>query len=203
MVFLLTKMVLAIQSNLIFLNNAGSDSSSFVSIACCSESNFTDNKNISWISDFNEFPNRLSCENRTISEPFAINNKRRVFHLGSNQKRCYNLTAKKGEDYLIRGIFGVIWGSKFTVAVGVTTIGVVDSPEKIAVEGVFRATKDYIYFCLVSDQGTLYISEIHLRALQNLGYYLEGFSSSILELIKRIYFDEISEGKVIRYVFST
>lgn len=174
-----------------------------MSIACCSESNFTDNKNISWISDFNEFPNRLSCENRTISEPFAINNKRRVFHLGSNQKRCYNLTAKKGEDYLIRGIFGGIWGSKFTVAVGVTSIGVVDSPEKFAVEGVFRATKDYIYFCLVSDQGTLYISEIHLRALQNLGYYLEGFSSSILELIKRIYFDEISEGKVIRYVFST
>ncbi|KAK9904354.1 hypothetical protein M0R45_000790 [Rubus argutus] len=123
----------------------GSDSSSFVSIACCSESNFTDNKNISWISDFNEFPNRLSF------------------------------------------------------AVGVTSIGVVDSPEKIAVEGVFRATKDYIYFCLVSDQGTLYISEIHLRALQNLSYYLEGFSSSILELIKRIYFDEISEGKVIRY----
>ncbi|XP_062005626.1 nodulation receptor kinase-like [Rosa rugosa] len=177
----------------------GSNSSSFVSIACCSESNFTDRRNISWVTDFNEFRNRLSCEDRKPIAIDYVNNKTRVFHVGPDQKRCYTLPSKKGEDYLIRGIFGGIWGVKFTVAVGVTTIGVVDTSDDFAVEGVFRATKDYIHFCLVSDEGALYISEIQLRPLWNLGYYLEDFSSSVLELLKRTSFDDISAEKFIRY----
>ncbi|XP_004288317.1 PREDICTED: nodulation receptor kinase-like [Fragaria vesca subsp. vesca] len=181
----------------------GSNSSSFVSIACCSESNFIDSKNISWVTDVNEFHNRLSCENRTsVGVRVAIgnvNNKTRVFHVGPDQKRCYTLPSKKGQDYLIRGIFGGIWGLKFTVAVDVTTIGVVDSLDDYAVEGVVRATKDYINFCLVSDKGELYISEIHLRPLWNLTYYLEDFPSSVLQLLERTSFDEDDAEKVIRY----
>ncbi|XP_050378910.1 nodulation receptor kinase-like [Argentina anserina] len=185
--------------------DAGSNSSSFVSIACCSESNFTDsNYNISWVTDVNKFHNRLSCEDISEDVPVAINylrvnKKRRVFPVGPDQKRCYTLPTKKGEDYLIRGIFGGIWGLKFTVAIDVTTIGVVDAPDDFAVEGVFRATKDSIHFCLVSDNGALYISEIHLRPLWNLNYYLEGFPSSALELLERISFDVKSAAKIIRY----
>ncbi|XP_068314950.1 nodulation receptor kinase-like [Pyrus communis] len=184
----------------IFVPSTSADEGSFVSIACCAESNFTDSRNISWISDFNQFPNTTGCHTRVPSKAdYSGYNRSRVFYQNSNQKRCYKLSTKKGEDYLIRAtfLFGHIWSSSFSVSVGVTPIGVVDSSEDSAVvEGIFRATEDNTYLCLVYGKGTPYISEVELRPLQGLKYYLEDFPSSVLKLVTRSSFaitkDDIS-----------
>ncbi|CAL9001978.1 unnamed protein product [Prunus brigantina] len=180
------------------------DEGSFVSIACCAESDYTDSLKISWISDFNQFPNNRGCH---TSVKAVVNNsgynKTRVFYQGSGQRRCYKLSTTKGEDYLIRGtfLFGPLWGShfNFSVSVGVTPIGVVDSSEdSVVVEGILRATEDLTYFCLVNGKGGApYISELELRPLHGLKKYLQDFPSSVLKLVARIKFATSTEE--IRY----
>ncbi|KAB2597567.1 nodulation receptor kinase-like [Pyrus ussuriensis x Pyrus communis] len=189
----------------IFVPSTSADEGSFVSIACCAESNYTDSRNISWISDFNQFPNTTGCHTRVPSKAdYSGYNRSRVFYQNSNQKRCYKLSTKKGEDYLIRAtfLFGHIWSSSFSVSVGVTPIGVVDSSEDSAVvEGIFRATEDNTYLCLVYGKGTPYISEVELRPLQGLKYYLEDFPSSVLKLVTRNSFAITKDD--IRYPYDT
>lgn len=177
-----------------------------MSIACCAESDYTDSLTISWISDFNQFPNNRGCH---TSVKAVVNNsgynKTRVFYQGSGQRRCYKLSTTKGEDYLIRGtfLFGPLWGShfNFSVSVGVTPIGVVDSSEdSVVVEGILRATEDLTYFCLVNGKGGApYISELELRPLHGLKKYLQDFPSSVLKLVARIKFATSKEE--IRYAF--
>ncbi|CAB4314383.1 unnamed protein product [Prunus armeniaca] len=169
------------------------DEGSFVSIACCAESDYKDSRSISWISDFNQFPNNRGCH---TSVKAVVNNsgynRTRVFNQGSGQRRCYKLSTTKGEDYLIRGtfLFGPLWGShfNFSVSVGVTPIGVVDSSEdSVVVEGILRATEDLTYFCLVNGKGGApYISELELRPLHGLKKYLQDFPSSVLKLVARV-----------------
>ncbi|PQP99870.1 nodulation receptor kinase [Prunus yedoensis var. nudiflora] len=180
------------------------DEGGFVSIACCAKSDFTDGRNITWISDFNQFPNNRGCH---TSVKAVVNNsgynRTRVFYQGSGQRRCYKLSTTKGEDYLIRGtfLFGPLWGSHFNflVSVGVTPIGVVDSSEdSVVVEGILRATEDLTYFCLVNGKGGApYISELELRPLHGLKQYLQDFPSSVLKLVARIKFATSKEE--IRY----
>ncbi|KAM1161372.1 hypothetical protein ACFX14_000523 [Malus domestica] len=173
---------------LILVPSTSADEGSFVSIACCTESNYTDSRNISWISDYNQFPNATGCHTIQSEADYSGYNRSRAFYQNSGQKRCYKLSTEKGEDYLIRAtfLFGHIWSSSFSVSVGVTPISVVDSSEDSAVvEGIFRATEDNTYLCLVYGKGAPYISELELRPLQNLKYYLEDFPSSVLKLVTR------------------
>lgn len=164
-----------------------------MSLACCSDSYFTDpNTTISWIPDDSWFPNRTGCRNEVIEALRTYDyGQARIFNINSG-KRCYNLKTIKEQDYLVRGTF--LFGdslrttldTSFDVLVGVTGISLVNSSEDSEVEGIFRATKDNIDFCLEKVQGDPYISKLELRPLQNLNYLLNFSSSTVLKTVRRI-----------------
>ena len=116
-----------------------------LSIACCAESSFTD-KSLLWIPDDQWFTDRKSCKNLNQD-----NERARIFDIESG-KRCYSLTTIKDQDYLIRGSFpadeteGDQLDSLFTVSIGVTPLGLVNSSEDLVVEGLFSATVAILTF---------------------------------------------------------
>lgn len=75
--------------------------------------------------------------------------------------------------------------TSFSVSVGVTNISQVNSLKDSEVEGIFRATKEYVDFCLVKTEGAPYISRLVLRPL-NGTEYLQNFSSNVLKVVRRI-----------------
>lgn len=178
----------------------------FVSIQCCGDLNFTDSKtNISWKTDSDWYPDRFTCQDivRPVKNDTGYN-KARLFNSRFGNKWCYNLTTVKNQDYLIRGTFrygdlqGIPPGSFFNVLIGVTPIGTVNSVYETEVEAIFRATNDYINFCLEKGKGYPYISKLELRTLNNSDYFqLE--PSGVLKLIDR--FGVGSDGQKIRYPY--
>lgn len=166
--------------------------------------NFTDSKtNISWKTDSDWYPDRFTCQDivRPVKNDTGYN-KARFFNSRFGNKWCYNLTTVKNQDYLIRGTFrygdlqGIPPGSFFNVLIGVTPIGTVNSVYETEVEAIFRATNDYINFCLEKGKGYPYISKLELRTLNNSDYFqLE--PSGVLKLIDR--FGVGSDGQKIRY----
>lgn len=114
-----------------------------------------------------------------------LNEKVRLFFVDEG-KRCYNLPTIKNKVYLIRGTFpfnGV--NSSFNVSIGVTQLGAVRSSglQDLEIEGIFRATKDYIDFCLVKGEVDPFISQLELRPLPE--EYLHDLPASVLKLISR------------------
>ncbi|KAF5961014.1 hypothetical protein HYC85_002223 [Camellia sinensis] len=178
----------------------------FVSIQCCGDLNFTDSKtNISWKTDSDWYPDRFTCQDivRPVKNDTGYN-KARFFNSRFGNKWCYNLTTVKNQDYLIRGTFrygdlqGIPPSSSFNVLIGVTPIGTVNSVYETEVEAIFRATNDYINFCLEKGKGYPYISKLELRTLNNSDYFqLE--PSGVLKLIDR--FGVGSDGQKIRYPY--
>lgn len=185
-----------------------------MSIRCCADSNVIDPiTNISWITDSEWYPDRSNCQDLTSRA--AQNNtvgygRVRIFssQIGNN-KWCYNLTTVKNQDYLIRGTF-ISEGTpsksffSFNVMIGTTLIGTVNSSFDTEVEGVFKATGDYINFCLEKDakveEGDPYISKLELRPLGNSDYLMQEEPSSVLKLIERV--DVGSNELKIRYPMS-
>ncbi|KAK8717387.1 hypothetical protein V6N13_044658 [Hibiscus sabdariffa] len=167
----------------------------FLNIACCAESSFTD-KNLSWIPDDQWFTDRKGCRNLHQGNETA-----RVFEITSG-KICYSLTTVKDQDYLIRGSFPVVetegaeFDSSFTVLIGTTPVGVVDSllSEAVVVEGIFRAPNNYTDFCLLYGKGDPYISSLELRPLNDTEY-IKDKSSSILKLVNRTDLGGIGETR--------
>lgn len=160
-----------------------------MSIACCAEANVTDPiTNITWTTDaLWSIYRAINCQK--ISKPVVNQtgyNEARIFNIASG-KRCYTLPTTKGEDYLIRGTFlsGATEYSSFGVSVGVTVISLVSSSQDSEVEGLFRASSNYIDFCLAKKEGVPYISQLVLRPLKDLDY-LKDFPSSVLKLVTRI-----------------
>ncbi|GLU13368.1 hypothetical protein SLE2022_300060 [Rubroshorea leprosula] len=157
----------------------------FLSIACCADSNYTDN-NLQWIPDDGWFPDRRGC--RTIRRTNGYK-KARVFDLESSPM-CYTLTTIRDREYLVRGSFSGNTetagpGSSFQVVVGKTVVGEVDSTVDSVVEGIFRATDEAVDFCLVQENGDVYISSLELRRVDGLGL-AEGDPSRILKVVDRI-----------------
>ncbi|PON97099.1 Receptor-like kinase [Trema orientale] len=176
----------------------------FLSIACCADHNYTDlNTNISWVEDSSWYPDKTGCQKITrAAATYTGYNETRIFDVDFSGKRCYSLDTLKGQDYLIRGTFlyygDTILKTSFSISVGVTEISQVKySPKDLEVEGVFRANKSYIDFCLVKTEGAPYISQLELRQLKGLEY-LQGFSSSVLKLVKRVDLGS-KEGDIIRF----
>lgn len=177
-----------------------------MSLKCCSDSNFTDQiTSIKWTPDYSWFPNRKGCRDEVITEAWKKRKdygKARIFNIDSG-KRCYRLTTFKEQDYLVRGTF--LFGNllrttldtSFDVLVGVTGISRVNSSEDSEVEGIFRAAKDHIDFCLEKLQGDPYISKLELRPLKDLNYLLNFSSTTVLKSVRRI--DVGSTGGDIRY----
>ncbi|XVF59146.1 hypothetical protein PTKIN_Ptkin07bG0252300 [Pterospermum kingtungense] len=165
----------------------------FLSIACCAKSSFTDNS-LLWIPDDKWFTDTKSCKNLNQG-----NERARIFNIESG-KRCYSLRTVKDQDYLIRGSFpaaeteGSQLDSQFTVSIGVTPLGLVNSSEELVVEGIFRAADSYADFCLVHDKGDPYISSLELRPLND-SKYLKDRSSSILKLVNRTDLGGIGETR--------
>ncbi|XP_015579688.3 nodulation receptor kinase [Ricinus communis] len=173
----------------------------FKSIKCCAESFSIDNNNISWTSDDKLLPDNGHCQRITrAAANYTGYDKVRLFNIKSG-KRCYNLQTTKDQDYLIRGTFlygdllGSL-GSSFDVLIGVTKISKVTSFEDLEVEGVFRATNEYIDFCLAHNKGHPHISKLELRPLAD-SKYLQGSASSVFRLISRN--DVGNAGDAIRY----
>ncbi|WJZ91752.1 hypothetical protein VitviT2T_010797 [Vitis vinifera] len=176
----------------------------FVSIRCCAESTFTEpSTNISWIPDDGWYSNTLGCQN--INKPVENyqGDKIRIFKGDLAKKWCYNLSTTKGHEYLIRGTF--LFGDSvrtslailFNVSIGVTPIGLVNgSDDSVEVEGVFTARNHHIDFCLLKGTGDPYIYKLELRPL-NVLKYLQGGTSSVLKLVKRV--DVGNTGEDIRY----
>ncbi|KAL4375981.1 hypothetical protein GQ457_02G008750 [Hibiscus cannabinus] len=167
----------------------------FLNIACCAESSFTD-KNLSWIPDDQWFTDRKDCRNLHQGSEIT-----RVFEITSG-KRCYSLTTVNDQDYLIRGSFPVVetegadFDSSFTVSIGTTPVGVVDSlpSEAVVVEGIFRALKNYTDFCLLYGKGNPYILSLELRPLNDTEY-IKDKSSNILKLVNRTDLGGIGETR--------
>ncbi|XP_024027034.1 nodulation receptor kinase-like [Morus notabilis] len=177
----------------------------FVSIACCRESNYTDpNTTISWDTDYRWFPDRKNC--RKISKASTNHtgdDEARIFDIDYSWKRCYSLDTTRGEEYLIRGTFLyyeniLLYETSFSVSVGVTNISQVNSAEDFEVEGIFRATKESIDFCLVKTEGDPYISRLVLRPLKGLEYLQDFSSSSVLKVVRRINLGA-KDGDIIKY----
>nr|ABY90094.1 receptor kinase [Casuarina glauca] len=176
----------------------------FVSLRCCAVANFTDpNTNISWRSDDSWFPDSTGCR-QELGEAYLMKKnygRARVFNITSG-KRCYNLTTIEKQDYLVRGTF--LFGdslrttsdTSFDVLLGLTGVSRVNTSEDIEVEVIFRATKDYIDFCLEKVTGDPYISELELRPLKSLNYLL-GLNSSVLKRVSRT--NVGSDGGDVRY----
>lgn len=160
----------------------------FESIACCADSNYTDPlTTLNYTTDHSWFSDRRSCRqiSKNVSN-FRSNENARLFYIDEG-KRCYNLSTIKNEVYLIRGIFpfGYLLNSSFNVSIGVTQLGEVisSSLQDLRIEGVFKATKNYIDFCLVKGEVNPYISQLELRPLPE--EYLHDLPASVLKLISR------------------
>lgn len=175
----------------------------FESIQCCANTNFTDpNTNISWATDYNRYPDKQSCQEITrSSQKNTTHDRTRVFSSSFGNKWCYNLTTRKGRDYLIRGKFtaGKLQrrppGTSFEFLIGVTSIALVNSSDDAVVEGVFKATNESTNFCLSKEQGDPYLSRLELRPLHS--EYLKEKASSVLKLVDRV--DVGSTEAEIRY----
>lgn len=172
-----------------------------MSIQCCSGKNFVEPvTTISWITDESWYPDNQNCEDTRPVQGDTGYNKARVFNSDFGNKWCYNLTTKGGQDYLVRGTFlpGDLQtepaGSVFNVSIDATIIGLVNSSDDSKVEGIFKATKDYVNFCLLEGQGVPYISKLELRPLTS--DYLNREPSSVLNLIDRV---DAGNGGNIRY----
>ncbi|XP_024977871.1 nodulation receptor kinase-like [Cynara cardunculus var. scolymus] len=175
----------------------------FVSIQCCADSSFTDPKNnITWIPDDKWFTDNRQCQD--IVPPLqngTSSDHARFFGTQYGTKWCYNLPTKKGQNYLIRGTFPLkdLHTSPITtffdVLIGITPIGGVNSTDEAEVEGIVRATNDYINFCLLQKQGNTYVSKIELRPLNS--DYLNGEPSNVLRLVHRV--DVGNTGEEIRF----
>ncbi|KDP32166.1 hypothetical protein JCGZ_12627 [Jatropha curcas] len=173
----------------------------FVSIKCCAASNSKDSNNITWISDAGWFPiNAKNCKNITTARAnytgYDI-----VRFFDKPGKICYDIPTTKDQNYLIRSTFlhGDSEGSldfSFDVLIGVTRISTVNSLEDLVLEGTFRATNQYIDFCLVHNKEHPYISQLELRPLEA-SKYSEGSNPNVLILVSRI--DLGNEGEAIRY----
>ncbi|XP_077234062.1 nodulation receptor kinase-like [Tasmannia lanceolata] len=177
----------------------------FVSLECCSPSNWTDPyTKINWTSDIDVFQHQGRCRLVTLPELNDTNyNEARIFSIDSGNKWCYNLTTIREHDYLIRGTF--LHGPSlrtstdvfFDVLIGTTKITQVNSSvDDLEVEGVFRATNGYINFCLVAGKGDSYISKLELRPLND-SLYLKENSSVILKVVSRV--DLGNTAHAIRY----
>lgn len=170
----------------IFIRSA-SATEGFESIACCADSNYTDPwTTLNYTADYRWFSGKGSCRRRTENDLNHISNKKfRVFFIDEG-KRCYNLPTTKNKVYLIRGTFPYNSGnSSFNVSIGVTQLGAVRSStlQDVEIEGVFRATNDYIDFCLVKGEVDPFISQLELRPLPE--EYLDDLPASVLKLICR------------------
>lgn len=69
------------------------------------------------------------------------------------------------------------------------------SSDDAVVEGVFKATNDYMNFCLSKELGDPYLSKLELRPLNS--EYLKEKASVVLKLVDRV--DVGSTGVEIRY----
>ncbi|XP_019420942.1 PREDICTED: nodulation receptor kinase-like [Lupinus angustifolius] len=183
----------------IFIRSA-SATEGFESIACCADSNYTDPlTTLNYTTDYSWFSDKRSCRqiSKNVSN-YGSNENVRLFDIDEG-KRCYNLPTTKNEVYLIRGIFPFdeLSNSSFYVTIGVTQLGSVisSSLQDLGIEGVFRATKNYIDFCLVKEKVNPYISQLELRPLPE--EYINGLPTSVLKLISRNNLK--GEGDDIRY----
>ncbi|CAK9150616.1 unnamed protein product [Ilex paraguariensis] len=174
----------------------------FVSLQCCADSEVTDpNSNITWITDENWYPDKLNCQQiKRAAQNDTLYDKARFFPSQLGTKWCYNLTAEKDQDYLIRGtfLFGDLQNTapgSFDVLVGVTQIGLVNSSAPSEVEGILKATNNHFNFCLSTKKGEPYISKLELRPVNS--DYLEREPSSVLKVIDRV--DVGNTGQEIRY----
>ncbi|RDY02510.1 Nodulation receptor kinase [Mucuna pruriens] len=173
--------------HIVIRSASGSTTEGFESIACCADSNYIDPQtNLNYITDYRWFSDKGSCRRRTEN---VLNNrgneKVRLFFIDEG-KRCYNLPTIKNEVYLIRGIFPFdSVNSSFNISIGVTQLGSVRSSslQDLEIEGVFRATKDYIDFCLVKGEVDPFISQLELRPVPE--EYLHDLPASVLKLISR------------------
>ncbi|XVE83021.1 hypothetical protein DITRI_Ditri16bG0053100 [Diplodiscus trichospermus] len=151
-------------------------------------------KSLLWIPDDQWFTDRKSCKKLNQG-----NERARVFDIQSG-KRCYSLPTSRSQDYLIRGSFpadetdGAQLDSLFSVSIGVTPLGLVNSLEDLVVEGIFRAVDSYSDFCLVHEKGDPYVSSLELRPLND-SNYLKDISSSILKLVNRTDLGGIGETR--------
>lgn len=141
---------------------------------------------LNYTTDYSWFSDKRSC--RQIPE-FVLNHTSnenvRLFDIDEG-KRCYNLPTIKNKVYLIRGTFPFdSLNSSFYVSIGVTELGAVRSSrlQDLEIEGVFRATKDYIDFCLVKGEAIPFISQLELRPLPE--EFLHDLPTSVLKLISR------------------
>ncbi|KAI6699456.1 hypothetical protein NL676_013780 [Syzygium grande] len=164
----------------------------FVSLSCCAIANSTtDTNGIVWTNDDVYFLDRRTC-----SEGNYI----RTFNIVGQGKVCYQLTTLvPGQDYLVRAHFSYgnsLASSSFKVLIGVTPIALVSSANQSAVEGIFRARKGYVDFCLWKEEGDPYISQLELRPLND-SDYLNGHSSTVMKVIRRVNLG--STGEDIRY----
>ncbi|KAF7849218.1 hypothetical protein BT93_L1071 [Corymbia citriodora subsp. variegata] len=191
----------------LILAQSSSAQKDFVSLSCCANQNSTtDSNGIVWTTDDLYFPDRQTCHE--ISRP--VENSKgifiRTFDITGSGKVCYHLTTVvPGQDYLVRGNFSFgdsLALSSFGVLIGVTPIALVSSASSsgndLAVEGIFRAQKGYVDFCLLKEEGNPYISQLELRPLSNdSDYYFNGDSRTVLKVIRRVNLG--STGEDIRY----
>ncbi|WJX61770.1 hypothetical protein P8452_46828 [Trifolium repens] len=171
----------------IFIRSASSAIEGFKSIACCADKDYTDPlTTLNYTTDYHWYSDKRSC--RQIPEivlSHRSNENVRLFDIDEG-KRCYKLSTIKDQVYLIRGIFPFdSSNSSFYVSIGVTEIGEVRSSglQDFEIEGVFKATKDYIDFCVLKEEVNPFISQLELRPLPE--EYLHDFGTSVLKLISR------------------
>nr|CAD22012.1 nodulation receptor kinase [Vicia hirsuta] len=171
----------------IFIRSGSSATGGFESIACCADSNYTDPKtNLNYTTDYKWFSDKSSC--RQIPEILLSHRSNvnfRLFDIDEG-KRCYSLPTIKDQVYLIRGTFPFdSVNSSFYVSIGATELGEVTSSrlEDLEIEGVFKATKDSVDFCLLKEDVNPFISQLELRPLPE--EYLRDFSTDVLKLISR------------------
>ncbi|KAL2348975.1 hypothetical protein Fmac_002975 [Flemingia macrophylla] len=169
----------------IFIRSA-SATEGFENIACCADSNYTDPRTtLNYTTDYRWFSDKGSCRRTGTGLNHRGNEKVRLFIIDEG-KRCYNFPTIKNKVYLIRGTFPFEnVNSSFNVSIGVTQLGTVRSSgvQDLEIEGVFRATKNYIDFCLVKWEVDPFISQIELRPLPE--EYLHDLPRNILKLISR------------------
>ncbi|XP_054809886.1 nodulation receptor kinase-like isoform X2 [Prosopis cineraria] len=164
----------------------------FVSIACCADSSYTDPEtNLSYKSDYTWFPDRTSCRSLINHKANQTGNERaRMFDITDKGKRCYSLPTIQDKIYMLRGSFppdNSLEDFSFNVLIAVTSLGSVrPSGDLEIVEGIFRASKNSIDFCLVKEKqenGHPYISQIELRPVHE--EYLQDLHSSVVKLVSR------------------
>ncbi|CAJ2647289.1 unnamed protein product [Trifolium pratense] len=171
----------------IFIRSASSATEGFKSIACCADSDYTDPlTTLNYTTDFHWYSDKRGCRQiPDIVLSHRSNENVRLFDIDEG-KRCYKLSTIKDQVYLIRGIFPFdSSNSSFYVSIGVTELGEVRSSrlQDFEIEGVFKATKDYIDFCVLKEEVNPFISQLELRPLPE--EYLHDFGTSVLKLISR------------------